>query len=316
MSSSAELISRLTTNRNVQETCRTRTNTENQSVQTFEMRSTGVGTLPVAPTAQRTRLTGRVKEQAYTDRRPFTNIRDAVPHLATRLEQVYISVSTPKSTNQTAVMAPEVVQLATLAQNHVKYFSLLGMDPQNCSIEIYGARADSKCILIRCATTFAIGSSSDEELSSFYTLPVPLKSGKASGMTALAFISRGQSRDHDAINKHILNAFYLYCPTNSHLHPTSNDSFAIQKVFIENVLSNLSYKHAPEFRSAWIAASRVAGLKSHAAARSTLQDILDVGFDLKRKMQGRTTRGDLNPSQQGPWARESLKLDAELERKE
>lgn len=41
---------------------------------------------------------------------------------------------------------------------------------------------------------------------------------------------------------------------------------------------------------------------------------VQVGFDLKRKIQGRTALGDLNPSQIGPWARESLKLDAELKR--
>lgn len=175
MSSSVEHISRPTTNRNsnlqvgnsqqrfnpnsnveqclndvVQETCRTRTNPEHRSVPTFENGSTGVGSLPVAPTSQRTmRLSlgstnGNKKSavaqladaaenilkhlvQSREEEKSrhiqivglLQDIRDAVPHLATRLEQVYTSVSTPKSTNQTAVMAPEVVQLATLAQVRV-----------------------------------------------------------------------------------------------------------------------------------------------------------------------------------------------------
>lgn len=130
----------------------------------------------------------------------------------------------------------------------MKYIYILVIDPKDCSTAIYCARADSKCIYILCATNFEIENSCDEDLSSFYTIQAPLKSGKASEMTALAFISRGHSRSHDAINKHIPNAFYQYYPTNSPLHPTFNASFTIPKEFIETLLSNLSYKNAPEFR--------------------------------------------------------------------
>eukprot|EP00171_Calliarthron_tuberculosum_P005496 IDg5496t1 len=63
-------------------------------------------------------------------------------------------------------MSLKAVQLATQGQ---------GLDPENDTTALYGARADASCYPVHNATTFAIGQSGEEQLTSFYELPVPLK---------------------------------------------------------------------------------------------------------------------------------------------
>eukprot|EP00171_Calliarthron_tuberculosum_P001816 IDg1816t1 len=211
-------------------------------------------------------------------------LRDALPSLTSNMERNMAALSRNVTGCATTAMNPNMLQLATLAQNYVKYYALLGMSPIHSSTSLYSSSADSSCMPVRVAAKFAMGDITDCDLHSFFTLPVPLKSGKSSALGCC--ITDCRKKAHTAARSTLQDI----------LDKRPQATFA--PVWVDNYEGEVSTS---------IVHMTVCGY-----AFVTMK----VGFDLKRKLIGRSSRGDLNPSQQIPWALESLRIDAELEQQE
>eukprot|EP00171_Calliarthron_tuberculosum_P001271 IDg1271t1 len=238
-------------------------------------------------------------------------MQDTMSTLSVQMDSLCSAVSSAFNRNSGVSTAPEISQLAILAQNYVKLRTLLGMDPREMTASLYSASADQFCEPIREASEFAMGEVNNDELLSFYTQAVPLKSGKPSGMTVLAFISRGQSRAHDTIQKHLIRAFYDHCPVQCPLRSTAAASEEESKSSAKGTVQDIVEKR-PNAKLSKVWVEKEDDLQRNTVEMSICAFafvITKISFDVRRKMHGGIPRGELNMSQQVPWAIEAMNID-------
>eukprot|EP00171_Calliarthron_tuberculosum_P023392 IDg23392t1 len=130
----------------------------------------------------------------------------------------------------------------------------MAMNPTDGSLPIYNVRADANCVPVRAAVTFALGETSNSDMLAFFARPYPQKSGKPSGLTILAYLSRGQTRAHAHIQSNLVSAFDMHCPSDSPLHPASRASISVIQSFASRVLDTNAHCTSAHYHNAWFQA--------------------------------------------------------------
>eukprot|EP00171_Calliarthron_tuberculosum_P004433 IDg4433t1 len=215
------------------------------------------------------------------------------------------------------------IRIRNIAQNIVKLQCFLAFDPNCCGSILYDAASNDGNSAVQYAVSLALGTDDASVISSFLQDRSWMQSAPKGTLSNAAFIARGQTRAHDALQTEATSTFFDHCPIGCALRTGSCEKKSKQAWHLnysrQIIISNRRRLMTPDLEASlphvWAKNENEELLNaipmSLAGAAFVFMKRKKVNAALKRCASGDSTIArELTQSHCKPWARIVLDLDS------